>query len=54
MNNEKLNESNENEKLTIEEYKQIKGFENITEKEYNKISDFMYEFAQMLYKNEFN
>ena len=53
MSNENLNESNEKEKLTIEEYKKVKGFENITQKEYDEISEFMFEFAQMLYSNEF-
>ena len=44
----------ENEKLTIEEYRKIKGFKSISQKEYDIISDFMYEFSQMLFKNEFN
>jgi formylmethanofuran dehydrogenase subunit B len=54
MINENLNESNEKERLTIEEYRNIDGFEKITNKEYEYISAFMFEFAQMLYKNEFN
>ena len=54
MSNKILNEdNNNNERLTIEEYRKVKGFENITQKEYDRISEFMFELAQMLYKNEF-
>jgi len=52
--NESSNENNEKERLTIEELRACEGFEKITKKEYEYISDFMFEFAQMLYKNEFN
>jgi len=56
MSKEILNgsQNENNERLTIEEYRNIDGFENITIKEYDKISEFMFEFAQILYKNEFN
>jgi hypothetical protein len=54
MSNEILNDSSEKERLTIEEYRAIEGFEKISIKEYDRISEFMFEFAQMLYMNEFN
>ena len=46
---EELNKRYNNEQLTIEQYRKVKGFENITQKEYDFISDYIYEFAQMLY-----
>ena len=50
---ESRNENNEIEELTIQEFKQIKGFEQISEHEVTRISGFIYEIAQMLYNYEF-
>lgn len=42
-----------NEILTIEEFKSIKGFENIDKQDADELSEFINSIAEMLYKYEF-
>ena len=49
LKKEELNKRYNNEQLTIEQYRKVKGFEKITQEEYDFISDYIYEFAKMLY-----
>ena len=53
MNNEKLNESNENEKLTIEQLRKFEGLEDITNDEAKDMSDIIYELSKLIYNSEF-
>jgi len=49
LKKEELNKRYNNEQLTIEQYRKVIGFEKITQEEYDFISDYIYEFAKMLY-----
>jgi len=53
MNNNIITVNTESERLTIEELRSIKGFENITENESDDISKFIDEIAEILYQCEF-
>ena len=54
MSNEKFKEENkDNERLTIEAIREVKGFEDIGKKEAERLSKFIYKFSSIIFDYEF-
>lgn len=52
MSNEIINDSNEKERLTIEELRKFKGNEHLSDKQAKQVSDILFDIAMFLYNHE--